>query len=338
MVGRLHAGGAVALALAVGWAGGAGGQQRGWTVELEPVLLQTLGNEPHVLTRGAATGAPPSAREEAVHLDADEALGYRAVILYDRGALGYGLDFLIYRTDQRIDPQVAAGGGGVESSFEVAGRRFVSNDPGEALYFQALEDTTTELWVLDLYLRRALAESAGGTLDVVLGLRNADFDNDVRAVAGSDPAGGVRIDASSNYGRMLGPLVGLAARLERGRHTLRGDLRQSAVLGEVELTRTLRDFTGPPGPFAGPPEEVPAGIAQERLTTTRDIAVPMTDVRLAWSVRLTRRLSLGASLGATAWWDLAVPPGVEPGPGGEDRLRETTLVTYGLGASLGWAF
>ena len=60
------------------------------------------------------------------------------------------------------------------------------------------------------------------------------------------------------------------------------------------------------------------------------------DLRLAWRYSLGERWSLGASLDATAWFDLAVPPGVVPER--PDALEETTLVTYGLGATLGFRF
>jgi hypothetical protein len=135
---------------------------------------------------------------------------------------------------------------------------------------------------------------------------------------------------------MVGPMVGIAATLERGRHTIDAELRQSVVFGDIELTRTLRDFEGPSGPFAGPPEEVPPGFNQQRLATTDSIEVPMSDLRLAWTLRLGESWSLGASLGGTAWWNLAVPPGVDPDRPAE--REETTLVTYAAGVSMGFRF
>jgi hypothetical protein len=167
-------------------------------------------------------------------------------------------------------------------------------------------------------------------------LRNADFDNDFRAIAGIEGVGGTRIDASSNYSRMIGPLAGLVATFERGRQAFTTELRAAVVFGDIELSRGLRDFEGPPGPFAGPPEELPPSVEVERLSTTDSITVPMTDLRLAWRLGLGERWTVGASLAATAWWDLAVPPGVTPAR--PDAREETTLVTYGLGATLGFRF
>jgi hypothetical protein len=62
----------------------------------------------------------------------------------------------------------------------------------------------------------------------------------------------------------------------------------------------------------------------------------MGELRLAWRYRLGERWTLGAAFDATAWSDLAVPPGVDPDR--PDALEETTLVTYGVGASVGFRF
>jgi hypothetical protein len=281
-----------------------------------------------------AAGQP--AATGGVGLDTDAALGYRAAVAWDRGRWSYGLDFFIHRTDQSAGPRREAATGPAESRvFEVPHRSFASTGPGDVLYFQTLEDTTVELWVADLYARRGL-RAEGGPWAVLVGLRNADFDNDYRAIAGVEGVGGTRIDASSNYSRMIGPLVGLAATFERGRQAFTTELRPAVVFGDIELSRGLRDFEGPPGPFAGPPEELPPAIEVERLHETDSITVPMADVRLAWRLGLGERWSLGASLGATAWFDLAVPPGVTPAH--PDEREETTLVTYGMGISIAFRF
>lgn len=316
--------------LAAAGGAAAGARDDGWKVEVEPVYVAVSGHDQHVLTeqRGGA--------RERRELDTDSALGYRATLLDDRGRWAFGIDFFIHRTDQSAGPRrEAAGGPGTAVAFEVPGRSLVSNGPGEVLYYQTLEDTTVELWVVDATARRAL-RGGDSPWSLVFGLRNADFDNDYRAVAGIEGVGGTRIDASSNYSRLTGPLVGIATTLGSGRHELDVDLRQSVVFGDIELTRTLRDFEGPPGAFAGPPEDVPPGFNPRVLSATDNIEVPMTDLRLAWRYRPGRRWILGASFGATAWWDLAVPPGVVPSR--PEAREETTLVTYGFGVTAGFSF
>lgn len=309
----------------------AGADETRWRVEAEAVYVEVGGHDQHVLT-ARRSGAP-----EAVELDTDSALGYRAALRYDRGRWGYGLDFFIHRTDQSAGPLAeAAGAPGDPVTFELPHRRFVSNGPDEVLYYRTLEDTTVELWVVDLTARRAFGAGGEGPWELVFGLRNADFDNDYRAIAGLGDVGGTRIDASSNYSRMMGPVAGIVYAADRGRHTFEGDLRLAVVFGDIELSRTLRDFDGPPGPFAGPPEELPPGAEQERLSSTDSIEVPMAGLRLAWRYRLGERWILGAGVEATTWSDLAVPPGVVPER--PDQREETTLVTYGAGVTVGYRF
>lgn len=318
---------AIGLVLAV--AGGARADEGRWRIELLPVRVEVGGHDQHVLTERGPGGA------SAVELTTDSALGYGAAVRLDREGWDWGLDFFIHRTDQGQGPLArSAAGPGQPVTFELPHRSFVSNGPDEVLYFQTLEDTTVELWVLDLYARRGLG--AAGPWTVLLGVRNADFDNDYRAIAGLGDVGGTRLDASSNYSRMIGPMAGLGFAVERGRHTIEGDLRLAVVFGDIELKRTLRDFEGPPGPFAVGPEEVPEVPVAEPIQATDSIEVPMTGLRLAWRVRLGERWSLGARADATAWSDLAVPPGVVPDR--SDQREETTLVTWGLGASVGVSF
>jgi hypothetical protein len=328
---RCRAGAVLGLILALAAPAAAGADAARWSVEAEPVFVEIRGHDPHVVTarRPGAT--------EAVELDTDSALGYRAAVRRDQGRWGLGLDFFIHRTAQSAGPLTEAAGGPADArSFELPHRSFVSNGPDEVLYYRSLEDTTVELWVLDLTARRVLGAEGEGPWALVFGLRNADFDNDYRAVAGLGDVGGTRIDASSNYSRMMGPLAGVVYAAERGRHSFEADLRLALVFGDIELSRTLRDFEGPPGPFAGPPEELPPGTNQQRLATTDSIEVPMSGLRFAWRYRPAERWTLGAGLEATAWSGLAVPPGVVPER--PDRREETTLVTYGGGVTVGYHF
>lgn len=312
------------IALLCAFAGGGGGSALAatWSVEVAPAYVTVEGHDPDVLAvrRGGMA--------ESVALATDDALGYRAGVLWDRGAWSYGLDFFIHRTDQSAGPLQAGG-----ASLELPHRSFTAAGPGQDLYFRTLEDTTVELWVLDLTARRRLG---GGSPTLIFGLRNADFDNDYRAIAGLGDVGGTRLDASSNYSRMMGPLVGIAGAMERGRHRLGVDLRASVVFGDIELSRALRDFSGPPGAFAGPPEEVPATPEEHVIARTDSIEVPMADLRLWWEIRLGSSWAIGASAGGTAWFDLAVPPGVDPSR--PDALEETTLVPYDIAATVRWTF
>lgn len=318
------------LALALSAAPAARADEDSWRVELEPVWATVTGHDQHVLTRATPGG------DQAVRLDTDSSLGYRVAVRHDRGRWGYGLDFFTHHTEQNGGPltEAAAAGGGA-LVFEMPHRSFVSTGPDEVLYFRTLDDTTVQYWVGDLFASRRFG-SGDGPWSLVFGVRNADFDNDHRAIAGVGEIGGTRLDASSNYSRMIGPMIGVAATWERGRHVFELDLRQSVVFGDIELTRTLRDFEGPPGAFGGPPEEVPPAPIEELIKTTDSIEVPMTDLMLAWRYALGEHWTVGARFAATAWWGLEVPPGVVPE---RPDARETVdLMNYGLGLTLGFSF
>ena len=158
-----------------------------------------------------------------------------------------------------------------------------------------------------------------------LGLRAADFDNDYRAVAGIEGVGGLRLDASSNYDRMHGPLVALSGAIERGRNRFEGYLGQAVVFGDVQLSSGLREFAGPP--TLDVDAEFPA-IRSERFNQVESVTIPMTELRLKWRFRLTDHIALGAGGFFAAWTDLAVPPGVEAGST-LDTLDENTLELFG---------
>ncbi len=214
--------------------------------------------------------------------------------------------------------------------FEVADRSFTSNDPTEALSFDVLEDTDLEAWTMDLYGIRTLAEAPERKLYLLLGLRNADFDNDYHAVAGIDSVNGLLIDASSNYDRMQGPLIGLIGEVQLGKNTLTGYISQSVVFGSTNLSRTIRDFVGP----ADQPLNI---VAQDTYRRIQDVSIPITEFRIRWMHPISQRFSVGATVNASIWSDVSVPPAIEPGVagGGSDR---NTIVFLGVGAALEYRF
>lgn len=317
---------AAALAAAVPAAAGE------WSVEVQPVFMEIYGHDQHVLTVHRVDADAGLDEKRAVRLDTESELQYRAELRWARAEWTWGLDFLWVRANQGASvPDASAGGDVDEVVFEVADRGLVSTGPDEALFYGVLEDTTIESWTLDFYGLRTVAETPSTTLRLQLGVRNADFDNDYRAVVGLRGAGGVRLDASSNYDRMIGPLVGLAGEVRVGRGTLEGYLGQSVLLGTVELTGSQREFTGP---FS----ETPAFVSQELLRSGEDVAIPVTEARLEWSYPIGEHLALGAGVHGSTWWDVPVPPGIVPIADGDEALHENTLVFFGVLGTVGYTF
>lgn len=299
----------------------------GWTVRFEPMRVDTRGHDQHVLTIHETELATLATTKRAVTLDTESGTAYRGALQYAAGRWAVGGDFFWFTTSQSTTDPTAAAGATAPVAFEVADRRFTSTDPAEVLFHRILEDTDVAAWTLDLYGMRVLAEAHASQLALSAGVRFADFDNDYRAVAGLEGVEGVRFDASSNYGRMTGPIVGLAADWRPGRLTVAGYLGQSVVMGEVELTGVSRDFTGP----AGGPLDV---VSSERIDAAQAVAIPITEGRIHVTYRLLDRVSVGAGLQASTWWDVAVPPGVRPFENGDEALLENTLVFFGVGGAV----
>lgn len=323
------------LPLALLAAGAARAQDGEWSIELAPVYTQVSGHDQHVLTVHELDfdATPPTRSSSAVTLDTDDSLAYRGEFRYDRGKWAWGLGFFWFVTTQGAPRRTAAADGAERVVFEVADRSFTSTNPGEVLYYELLEDTDLAFWTLDLYALRTVAEGDGSRLQLQLGVRLGDFDNDYRAVVGIENENGVRLDASSNYDRLMGPLVGLAGRFDLGRNALDIYFGQSVLLGTADkLTSTSREFRGP---LVASPTYTSLDTFERR---DQDVAIPITEARIAWSFALTEWLSLGAGVHASVWWDVSVPPGVVPGEGGDRVFHENTVVATGLSASIRAAF
>lgn len=324
-----------ALALTAGPPAFAGGR---WSVSFEPLYVSVNGHDQHVLTvrEGDLGAAPATDSREAVLLKTNGNLAPRLVVRWERPSWTFGADVFWFVTKHALTGRTAsATGAGDRLAFEVADRDFVSTAPSEMLSFQILEDTELAAWNVDLYALRTLAETPTSSLALQLGMRNADFDNDYRAVVGIVGAGGRRIDASSNYGRMIGPLVGLVGTIEQGRGRFEAYLGQSLVFGEAELTNRARDFRGALETAVPVEGEIDSAFTDIRFRALDDVAIPISELRLGWRYRLGKRFELGAGMSVSVWWDVPVPPGVIPSTAGaSSELLENTMVYSGLSAAI----
>ncbi|HSM36564.1 MAG TPA: hypothetical protein VK837_09235 [Longimicrobiales bacterium] len=301
---------------------------QGWSVSVEPLRVDPRGHDQHVLTVGRQDVADPVRSSAAVALDTRSGTAYRGALAYRRGHWSIGATFFWFTTSQATgDPTSAAPDASEVVVFEVADRQFTSSGPAEILFHRILEDTDVATWTLDVYGSRTVGETPTARVEVRGGLRLADFDNDYRALAGVEGVEGVRFDASSNYGRMAGPLVAATADWRRGDLSVSAGLGQAVVLGQAELTRILRDFDGP---STGQLTFTTA----DRFEATQDIAVPISDARLSVVYRLLDNLALLASVQTSVWWDVAVPPGVLAAVGGDGPLLENTIVFTGVGGGI----
>ena len=321
----------------LGTGGPAHADDGGWTFEFEALYLSVYGHDQHVLNiHEIDLGSTPEVdRTTAVNLETDGGFAPRIEVRYTRGPWRFGIDAVRFVTQQSVADQTAAASGSLNPIvFEIADRSFVSSNPGEGLFYGVLGDTELAVWMVDLYAMRTLAETPHSAVRLQFGLRNADFDNDYRAVVGIQDVGGRRLDASSNYGRMIGPLVGFVGEIRRGKNSFEGYLGQSVVLGEAELTNRSRDFTGPLSDAFPVDVDLPTTVSEESFRALQDVAIPITDLRLDWTYRFGKHFSLGAGIYGSVWWNVPVPPGVVPMEDGNQILHENTLVFLGLQAGV----
>lgn len=309
-----------------------------WSFEFGAMYMDAYGHDQHVLTIHEVDldPTPRTDRKTAINLDTDADIAYRTAFQYTPGKWGLGADFLLFLTAQSAPNLTAAADGPSgpigEVAFEVSDRRFTSSGPGETLFYGVLEDTDLEAWTLDLYGVRTLAETPESEIQLLFGVRFGDFDNDYHGVVGVQDVGGTLLDASSNYGRMTGPLLGLVGHIRHGRGSIQGSLSQSVLLGTAQLTSMSREFTGPFSPTT-------SFFAQESFEKKeQDVAIPITELRIKLDYSLSEVLSFGAGVHASAWWDVPVPPGITPTEGGDESFHEDTIVFFGLMGSVKLTF
>lgn len=329
----------IPISLALGVAGPAEAQEEtGWTLLLEPMVMDGFGHDQQVLSIQELdpNASPALNTRRPVSLDTEGGVTLRLELEWNRsGEWDFGLDgFLFSASRGRPARTVSADGpsGPIDQVvFNAWDRNYVSNGPGEKLFFDVLGDTDVAIWTIDVYAVKTLVESPANRLRLVLGLRNGDFDNDFHGQAGIQGVGGSFYDASSNYDLMMGPLVGISGDAYFGRNTVRGYIGQSILFGSTQLTHTTSDFIGPP---TDPPSNI---VAQDSFSREQDVAIPITELRINWLRSLGDRLAVGVSANASVWWDVPVPPGVVPATEG-DRSDENTIVFFGIGAAIRFGF
>lgn len=307
-----------------------------WSVKLGAAYVRAYGHDQHVLTVHEidVDGTRRVANKRGVILETEGETAYLAEFRYTKGPWGLGLDFFWYDTAQSTPARTAAAAGPIdEIVFEVADQRFTSTNPGQVLFYEVLPDTDLIFWTVDIYGTRILAGNSETGIRLLAGVRFADFDNDYHAVVGVRDVGGWRVSASSNYGRMTGPLLGLSGELRRGRSSLRGSLNQSVVIGSAELTNKAGRFAG-----AFTFTETETFVGDEVFHADQDVAIPITELRAEWDYRIWRSLSLSVGLQTAVWWDVPVPPGVIPGSGGDEVLHENTIVFLGGRGAVKYTF
>ena len=127
---------------------------------------------------------------------------------------------------------------------------------------------------------------------------------------------------------MMGPYVALVGNVQRGKNTIEGSISQSVIMGDAELSSSTNDFTGS---FS-----MPTFFDLETIRKVEEIAIPITELRLKWTYRVTKMVALGAGIDTSVWQDVQVPPSVIPGQSG--AFLENTLVLVGIAGAVELTF
>ena len=299
-----------------------------WMLRLEPTSVDAYGHDQHALTiRNRDTTATPASEQAAGHdVEVPRVISTGLGLRRMDGNSGLGLDIFWYGVTADALQRTAAGSAGNEVVFEASDQTYSSTAPGTVLYYTLREDNRLEVWTADFYYARTLTQG----VELQAGLRFGDFDNDYRATIGIQGVEGTFIDASSNYPRMMGPVVGLSGAFREQRHRLEGYLGQSVIVGRASLKYSANHFTGTPA--------APTIDDRRYFSDFVNVAIPITELRLRYTYELTERWSLGTGASTSAWWNVPVPPGVAPGPNAGQTLQEDTVVFYSILASLEWRF
>lgn len=303
-------------------------QAADWTLRLEGNWVEAYGHDQHALTiHDRDTSATPiTDNKRAIEVEVPGAVHPGFALRRMTGATGFGLDVFWYGVTADAIRPTASGTATNEIVFEASDQSYSSSAPTDVLYYRLREDNRLEVWTADFVYLRSLSPA----LELQLGVRFGDFDNDYRAVLGVEGSEGTFLDTSSNYPRMMGPIVGFSGRFTEGRHRFEGYLGQSLILGRASLKYQSRHFTGTPS--------APTVDDLEFLQARRQAAIPITELRLRYAFDLTAHWSVGTGASTSAWWDVPVPPGVIPGTDADGQLLENTLVFYSVLANVEWRF
>jgi len=299
-----------------------------WALRFDAPWVDVGGHDQHALTirNRDTSGTPAFETGAAIDVVWPSALNYGFAVKRLEHGSGWGFDFFYYGVTADGLRRTAAGSATNEVTFAASDQSYSSTDPATVLYYDLREDNRLEAWTADVYYQRTLV--AG--LELQFGLRFADFDNDHLSVLGIEGVEGTFLETSSNYPRMMGPLVGITGALGEGKSRIEAYLGQSLVAGRASLKYGSEHFTGTPA--------APTVDDSRFFSDFVDVVIPISELRLRYTYRLTDQLSLGTGLAGQAWWDVQVPPGVIPDPNASQALQENTVVFYSVLASVEWRF
>jgi len=254
-------------------------------------------------------------------IEHDKDFGWRGDLQYKKGAWGLGISGFHFDNDGDADKFIDGSSFDTdvdEVSLRTAGTAYECIDDDDVSNCFSQVDSDLKTWMVDLYGIRELVSTPDVGVDLQFGLRIAEYEWDVDALAAlvGDPAGGdFPIDTSEEpvgtssksdvEDPLVGPFVSLMTTGRYGRFRVDGQLTQAVVFGTLDQSLTRfqydNDFT-----IGSLDLEETASFSQDQ-----DAVIPITDIRIKLGYDILDSLTLGFGAYATTWFNVPEPPNVE---------------------------
>ncbi len=347
----------------------------GWSIKLEPMLMDVKGNDVHVGDVFKYRSSEFITNEdgnytfnygityEPINLDMDEKLTLRTEITYRKNQWGFGLSGWWLNTDASVNGRVTTppenGVNGVrmwDHSIRPVYNELQGSNLSPVDYWA---ENDLDTYTMDLFGIRRLAENTDSHIDLTFGLKLGSIDNErkegqsQRAYIDDYQYPDVVYDnhitmeskSKADYDVMAGPVIGFQGEAKYKRFSLEGLLNQSILIGKVKKSGTWTDIDDivykytPTGATRHYTYTGKFAFSQEKTE-----AIPVTEAKLKFSVDVARNLTIGVGTFASIWWDAplapkwSMPGDWTAGEGTGWRLQKENLIYYGSMVSLNISF
>jgi len=322
------------------------GEEREWSIQLEPMWMDVEGNDLHVgdvfKYREELDGSTLTygITYEPIKLNMKDKITLRAEIIYRKDQWGLGVSGWWFNID-------ASQGGSITTPPEViTPTGYIYYESGVRMWdntilpvLNDLEDSGLSpvtywaknelgVWTVDLYGIRTLAEKKDSLINLTFGLKLGSLDSEreegqkQRAFVYDFYGGGFHLDnhitlesaSEADYSLMAGPAIGLQGKAKYKSFGIEGLIDQSLLIGRVKQSGTwtdIEDIWVVTGPVGGPFTPVSQDAYLEgkfSFSKGETIALPVTEAKLKVLFVRERNASLGIGGFASIWWNAPVAP------------------------------
>ena len=368
----------IGLSMMFVFAGGSMVQaQDNWKIQLEYVWMDAYGYDEHVgdivryreeysVDEAGNTTENYGSTYEPINLNLKDKFTLRGELIYRRGQWFLGLSGWTFGTDDSISGRVTT------PAMELTDTGYIDYMNSVRMWDHTIVPLTNELeasglspvdyWAedslqvrtYDLFLGRTLAEKKDSFTNFTLGAKfgslktrenlgqeqraflfdffGLTFDNHIR----------LESTAEANLDSMIGPVLGFQGEAKWGKFMIEGFADHAVLFGKVEHTGLWEDIDDilwiDPVTSETVFHEVYTG--EFSFSKNEAVALPVTELKLKVTYRITDNISIGVGGFYSIWWDAPVAPKWSiPGDwvsneGSGWNLQERTLIFGGYMVAL----